>query len=118
MTNESEQDLFYSVRVLQAKALNYQPVNVRPIRVELRDIEGKLMPLTIYGKTIRGQCGDCGGGGTLGGLKPGESRSEMVDLNKEFDIKKPGKYTVHAERLDEASKTLVKSSGITVAVVP
>ena len=117
MTNVSDSHFHYDVRSLASKALNYKYVQVRPVRVELRDGEGKPVPLTLYGATARGQCGECGGSGIQGGLKPGESISETVDLSKEFDIQKPGKYTVYAERFDKASKTLVKSSILTINLV-
>jgi hypothetical protein len=118
MTNTSEHDLHLSVRILQAKALNYVPVTVRHIDVELYDSGGNPVPRTDYGKTVRGQCGECGGGGTRDDLKPGESLNEEADLTKEFDIKKPGSYTVRAQRMDEDNKLQVKSDLITLTLTP
>ena len=117
MTNTSDHDLVFTTWFLQSKTLGDKSVKVRQVVVELYDSEGSPVPLTLYGKAIRGQCGACGGKGVLDGLKPGESRNEVVDLSKEFDIKKPGKYSVQAQRLDEISKTLVKSSVVTINLV-
>jgi hypothetical protein len=116
MTNTSGQDLYFSVRRLEAKGLNYVPVTVRQMDVQLYDSEGLPVPLTLYGKTVRGKCGECGGSGTLGGLRPGESLHEEADLSKEFELTKPGKYTVHAERVDDQNKVLVKSDKITLTL--
>jgi hypothetical protein len=116
MTNTSGHDLHLSVRVLQAKALNYVPVTVRHMDVQLYDSEGNPVPLTDYGRTVRGQCGECGGSGTRDDLKPGESLNEEADLSREFDIKKPVRYTVRAQRLDEDSKFQVKSDLVTLTV--
>lgn len=114
MTNTSDRDLHYSVRVLGAKSLNYKWVTVRQVELALYDSEGNPVPLTNYGKVVRGQCGECGGGGTLGILKPGESLDEEADINREFDIEKPGTYTVRATRFDKDNQALVKSDGITL----
>lgn len=116
MTNTSDRDLHYSVSVLGAKSLNYEWETVRQVDVALYDSEGNSVPLTNYGKVIRGQCGECGGGGTLGILKPGESLQEEADLNKEFGIRTPGRYTVRAQRFDEDNQALVKSEAITLIV--
>ncbi len=116
MTNTSDHDLRFTVRVLQAKDLNYAPVNARQVDIQLLDSKGHFVPLTPYGRAVRGQCGECGGGGTLGDLRPGESLNEEVDLSREFDITKPGRYTVRAQQLDEASKLQVRSDPVTVTL--
>ena len=128
MTNTSDHDLRFSVMVVQCRPLINVPVTVRQVQVQLYDGEGNPVPLTVYGKVVQGRSGagreqsgvdrehgvGCGGGGTLGILKPGESRIEEADLSKEFDIKKPGMYTIHAQRFDRESKTVVKSKAITL----
>ena len=54
------------------------------------------------------------GSGVAGQLDPGEKREHLVVLNRKnselFDLRKPGKYTVQVERMDNASKTIVKSN--------
>ena len=113
---------------MQCRPLINVPVTVRQVQLQLYDSQGKMVPLTLYGKVAQGtsdadreQSGAgreqgiaCGGSGTLEVLKPGESRVEETDLSKEFDIKKPGRYTVRAQKLDQESKAVVKSEAVTV----
>jgi hypothetical protein len=53
-------------------------------------------------------------------LKPGQSVGENseIDLSKDWDLSKPGVYTIQAERWDSSSKGFVKSNTITVTVMP
>lgn len=103
---------------------------MRQTQILLYDSEGNLVPLTPYGAAVQGRTGPvampsgaerqqgvaCGGGGTLGVLKPGESLIEEADLSKEFYIKKPGRYTIRAQRLDKESKAVVRSEAATVTL--
>jgi hypothetical protein len=131
MTNTSDRDIRLNVMVVQCRPLINEYVTVRQMQLHLYDSEGNLMPLTLYGKVVQGgpepdekqsrnnrEAGvSCGGGGTLGILKPGESLTEEADLNKEFEIKKPGKYTVRAQRVDQESKAVVMSAAVPVTLV-
>jgi hypothetical protein len=129
MTNTSDRDLHYTVFAKGCPPpINYLSVTMRQVQALLYDSEGNLVPLTPYGAAVQGRTGPvaippgrerqygvgCGGGGTEGVLKPGKSLIEEADLSKEFAIKKPGKYTVRAQRLDEESKAVVKSEAVTV----
>jgi hypothetical protein len=139
MTNISDHDLRFSVRVLQCPPLISRWVEVRQVQVQLYDSEGNPVPLTLYGGVVQGRSGEyasrrakvplhgkgareqgvgCGGGGTLGVLKPGESLTEDADLSKEFELRSPGRYTVYAQRWDEDRKAQVKSDRISLTVKP
>jgi len=81
---------------------------------------------TKYFRAVRGEdSGDASETTTLvvvgssgyRGLKPGEGFVKTIDLNKLY-LLKPGKYTVQVERMDDESKTIVKSNIITVTVTP
>jgi hypothetical protein len=50
-------------------------------------------------------------------IGPGKTSREDADLTEEFELSKPGKYTVQAERLDQYSKGPVKSNIITITLV-
>jgi hypothetical protein len=50
------------------------------------------------------------------GLKPGETLTNEVILDKLFDLSQPGKYTIQARRADENSKAVAKSNIIKVTV--
>lgn len=49
-------------------------------------------------------------------LRPGESLKTQQTLSKEFDLGRPGTYTVQAQRYDGTSGITVKSNTITVTV--
>ncbi len=51
-------------------------------------------------------------------IKPGSGFREDANLREEFELQKPGKYTVQAERPDPYSNgLLVKSNTIMIALV-
>lgn len=116
MSNTSDLDLRFDVLVKRCKHLDYVPVTVRQVDVQVYDSDGNPVPLTLYGKAVRGRAGECFGRGAQGVLKPGDSLAEEVDISKEFEIKKPGRYTIRAQRWDEESKSMVKAEPLTVIV--
>jgi hypothetical protein len=131
MTNTSDRDFRYSVMIkLCPPPIEHLSLTMRQVQLLLYDSEGNLVPLTPYGAAVQGRTGPvalppgaerekgvgCFGRGTLDILKPGESRIEEADLSKEFDIKKPGKYTVRAQRLDKDSKAVVRSEAVALRV--
>jgi len=89
---------------------------------DIRDSASKPVPLTEYG--LKANCLDSPGGvpricagSTFGDiLEPGKSFRQTLALSKEYDLSKPGKYTVQASRFD--GKTDVKSNTLTLAVMP
>ena len=56
--------------------------------------------------------------GAYSELGPGKSITDHVSISKMYDLSKPGKYTIQFRRLDEVSKTLVKSNKLTVTITP
>ncbi len=82
----------------------------RMIHLVVSDGNGNPVQLTEEGKRIHGE----GTGAPVAisafsfPLKPGQGMREDADLAKEFDLKKPGTYTVHAEVRD--GKQVVKSN--------
>ena len=73
--------------------------------------DGQPVAETDYGMGLHGRVrqGVFGGGyATTESLKPGEAVHEESDLNKEFDLSRPGKYTVQAERTDRTTREVVK----------
>jgi hypothetical protein len=110
MTNTSDQDVSYAVGV--------GPI----INVDVRDAEGKPVSETPEGRKIHGTDRRDGPGGVLTviriPLKPGKTLAGESILSKEYDLSKPGKYTVQAHRFDGVSMTMVKSNTITLTVTP
>ena len=83
--------------------------------------------MTEYGLKINGlepPQGEPGPGGyapsarktVFGLLGPDKAIVEKMALSKEYDLSKPGKYSIQALRSD--GKTDVKSNTITVTVMP
>jgi hypothetical protein len=90
-------------------------VVVMPPRIDVYDSEGKPVPETERGMERHGKVPHPGGHVTaLGGARmaPGKSGSGSYDLREDFQLSKPGKYSVQAQRYDgrDAKAPLVKSN--------
>jgi hypothetical protein len=52
-------------------------------------------------------------------MRPGEARKGTPeDLSKEYDLSKPGRYTIQARRTDTYSECVVESNVLTITLVP
>jgi hypothetical protein len=51
-------------------------------------------------------------------LEPGKSVQDETNITALYEIDRAGKYTIQVERLDNDSKTTVKSNTIIITVVP
>lgn len=83
----------------------------------VRDSQGNLAPLTRKGQEFRKHSDETGGGALQ--MRPGDTAylgEVMVD--KLYDLTRPGKYTIQVSRVDDATKTWVKSNTITITVTP
>ena len=49
-------------------------------------------------------------------IQPGKSLTDVIIVNKMFDLSQPGKYSIQAQRADPDSKIVVNSNIITVTV--
>ncbi|MGO9231209.1 MAG: hypothetical protein ACLQKA_18630 [Bryobacteraceae bacterium] len=113
LTNTTDHDLNVSHAHINGTLLRYMDVKVF-------DKDGQPVAETDYGMGLHGRrlwpiFGDAG---TSESIKPSEAVHEESDLNKEFDLSKPGKYTVQAERMDSTVREVVKSNVITFTVTP
>ncbi len=112
-TNLCDQLLPYGSISVQGGELGQ---SLRMVDVRVSDSDGKPTPETYHGKTIHARTTlvpALGPSAPPSYIKKGESFSEESDLNREFVLDKPGKYTVQAHRLDYRSNVLVKSNTIT-----
>jgi hypothetical protein len=91
----------------------------RLVGVMVYDAEGKRVPETEYGRLIYGRRFKSGGGKAMccSNWQSGEGIMEESDLNREFDLSKPGSYTVIGQRLDKESKSIVESNRVSFQVV-
>jgi hypothetical protein len=122
MKNTSVEDIFYSALTGRG-----QDPGRSGFAWEILNVEGKPVPLTEYGLKINhleSPQDEVGPGGYIpsagktvyGLLGPGKAIVENRTLSKEYDLSKPGKYTVQASRFD--GKTDVKSNTLTLTVMP
>lgn len=51
-------------------------------------------------------------------VKPGRPYTEIFDVTEDYDLSRPGKYTIQAQKWDGFSKSRVKSNTITLTVTP
>ena len=90
------------------------------LEVEVRDVQGNLAPLTDYGRLVIKGEGDVPIVGKVFSmaLLPGEVLKKDVVISKLYDLSQPGKYTIQAQRVDDANGALAKSNTVTVTVTP
>lgn len=91
----------------------------RDMGVMVYDADGKRVRETEYGRLVYGRRYKMFPGKTVccAQWKPGESFMEEADLTKEFDLSKPGTYTVEARRSDEGIMGFVVSNRISFTIV-
>jgi carboxypeptidase family protein len=91
-------------------------------RWDIRDSAGKPVPMTDYG--LKANCLDspggapriCAGSSFADILNPGRSLNEKLALSKEYDLSRPGRYTIQALKFD--GELAVKSNIIILTVTP
>ena len=86
--------------------------------LDLRDSEGKAVPETKRGLTLHGKDPRPWAGSVYSATAhPGNKIEEQLVLNKEYDLSKPGKYTVQLRERHPQSQG-VESNTIPIAIVP
>ncbi len=125
LTNVSPHDAFYIVTNKPGGGL----------LTVVYDSGGKLAPDTAYGRTVhpwirpvgppvkgpatRGYIAQAGSYfGFKVPLAPGERKIIASDATKEYDLSRPGKYTIQVEMSDPESTATIKSNTITITVTP
>lgn len=97
----------------------FKGTRLRLMDIRVWNAQGEVVPETDYGKRIHARA--------LGGweshvtsgrfpLDAGKTITEESDLNKEFRLDKPGRYTVQAQRLDPSSRIQVQSNTVTFTI--
>lgn len=102
-----------------------------PVEISVLDSDGKPVPETPYGREIHGKVwpsallnGFARSGTVIGAppippLHPGNtSKWAPENLSREYDMSKPGTYTVQARRTDADSEFAVESNALTVTLIP
>jgi hypothetical protein len=134
LTNISDHDIGFSEYNVSGPMLKH--VRLRQVDVQIRDGDGKLVAETEYGRAIHGRsvgqpgavAADTSQPGRAGApprdvlsvLLPGRTLTEESDLSKEFDLSRPGKYTVQAtaRRTDPDTGLRVQSNTLTLTITP
>ena len=90
-------------------------------KIDVRDAQGILAPLTDYGRqAIKGE-GDLPIVENYRGkviLHPGDTFKREIEVTKLYDLSLPGKYTVLAQRIDDTNGAVAKSNTATLTVTP
>jgi hypothetical protein len=114
--NISDHDI-YHVRTVMGGDV----VTQSSIKTSVRDSEGNPVAETPFGRRAHDteprthpEGGSVFSDRTL--LKPGDKTHEGRELSKEYDLSKPGKYTVQASQVDWKSGETVVSNVVTVDV--
>jgi hypothetical protein len=86
--------------------------------IDIRDSGGKPAPETPYGLKMHGKDTSWRGGSVFAGTAhPGDKIEEELILSKEFDMSKPGDYTVQVRERNPKFE-VVKSNSITITILP
>jgi hypothetical protein len=92
-------------------------------KVDVRDSENKPVKETDHGMKVHGTdpnekpfSGSVFSGHMV--IKPGGTAHRTRILSQEFDLSKPGHYTVQAERRDRLTNILVKSNKLEITLLP
>jgi len=56
------------------------------------------------------------GTGSSVSLAPGEALNDAVSIENQFNLTEPGTYSIQLERVDPATKLVVKSNVVTLSV--
>ena len=104
-TNTSHHNLFFAVGGLG-----------RATKLEVLNSEGKQVQETPNGRKAQGKDTEFVGSVFRATLQPGKTQTDEIDVSKEYDLSKPGRYTIQAQRWDDESHTNVKSNTITITL--
>lgn len=84
---------------------------------DVLDSQGSVPALTAAGQRLQGLFGKNGDHHIR--LRPGETKGVAgVFLQDLYDLKRPEQYTIQVRRIDDETKTVVKSNVITITVKP
>lgn len=135
LTNTSKEPFLYGGGFINGPV--YRHVPLRQIDIEVSDGEGKPVAETEYGKTVHGRSFEIpkpridpiGPGRpvvdppeahAVNALRSGATLAEESDLSKEFDLTKPGAYTVraraHGNRKDRKTGQIIWSNKLTFTI--
>ena len=123
----SNVDVEVEMKNISAEGVGFVPpstmsFSTTSFKWDIRDSAGKPVTMTVYGLKVN--CEDapggvpriCAGSSFSDILDPGKTLTQKLALSKEYDLSKPGKFTVQAFHYD--GKTEVKSNTITLTVTP
>lgn len=109
-TNDTRKDLHYAV--------GGPGRGGPPFDINVRDAKGNPVPETSYGLKMHGKDPRPWSGSVFNATShPGEAIELDLILSKEYDLSKPGKYTVQVQERYPALQA-VRSNILTITVVP
>jgi len=112
----SEIALDISVTNTSGHQIEYDP-GITSLVFDVKDAEGKPVPLTPGGQDLRKQYG-IGHGQVIPVPQDKTASAGEVIISGLYDLSQPGVYTIQVSRFDSETKTWVKSNTITLTVTP
>lgn len=110
LTNKSKDTIYLDVSAQWMAELDF--------RIEVRDDQGNLAAVTDYGRNVIKHEGGIPIVENYMGvavLHPGETLKREISISKLYNLNRPGKYTIQAQRIDD-NKAAAKSNTVTVTV--
>ncbi len=95
----------------------YDP-GITKLVFDVRNAQGGSAPLMPAGESLRKMYGSVGHGQLITVPQGKTMSAGAAQLDKIYDLSKPGKYTVQVSRFDDTTKVWVKSNTITLTVTP
>jgi hypothetical protein len=93
----------------------------RNFQLNVRDSQGdpaQSAPRTWVGKDRRHHVRFLGGSAVVVYLEPGQAKKDEFDACDFYILTWPDKYTIQVQRVDDESKSVVKSNTVTVTIEP
>jgi len=94
----------------------FRNMDIRVVDSSDKPVEETDLGMTIHGRNPKVVWGSPGKRGAAIGIGPGQTLTEQAELNKEFDLRKPGIYTVQAQRWDGEHGQMVLSNKVTITI--
>jgi hypothetical protein len=76
----------------------------------IRDDGGNVIPTILSGPRLSSRFGFF--------VEPGKDNKESLPIDKQFDLTKPGRYSLQVEKEDRTTKTVVKSNTLVLTITP
>jgi len=113
LTNKAKDTIYLNVSAQWEAELDF--------RIDVHDVQANAAPLTDYGRLVLKNEGEVPIVEIYIGiaiLHSGDTFRREIVISKLYDLTNPGKYTIQAQRVDDANGVIAKSNIVNVTVTP